>query len=352
MAEARTMRPTGTVTFLMSDIEGSTRLVRSLGVERYEAALEEHRRLLRDAFARYAGYEFNTEGDSFFVAFARAQDAVRAAADAQHALADHRWADGERIRVRIGVHTSEANLSGSDYVGIGVHRAARIGAVGHGGQILLSQTTRDLLEDESGFAVVDLGTYKLKDFAEPQRLYQLVDPRLPREFPPLRTLANRPTNLVAPPTPLVGRESELDALRTFAQRAEVRLITLTGPGGTGKTRLALQAASDLVAEFEGGAYAVMLQAIRDPGLLLPAIAQTLGVSEAAGQSLAAYLAPKEILLVPCACSSNARNPCSLPSRSRRRTSPRSRSSACALTVSRSRSSSPRRAFPCSRQKPC
>ena len=162
---------------------------------------------------------------------------------------------------------------------------------------MLSQTTRDLLEDDPDVTCVDLGAHRLKDFAQPQRLYQLVGPDLPREFPPLRTPEERRTNLPARLAPLFGRESELDAIRAMVRRDDARLVTLTGPGGTGKTRLALQAAADLLDDFAGGAYVVMLQAIREPELLLPTIAQTLGVSEAAGQSLSAYLAPKELLLV-------------------------------------------------------
>jgi predicted ATPase/class 3 adenylate cyclase len=291
------MRPTGTVTFLMSDIEGSTRLLRALGVERYEDALQAHRALLREAFAWHAGFEVGTEGDSFFVAFARAQDAVRAALAAQCALAGRAGPDDERVRVRIGIHTCEATVSGDDYVGIGVHRTARISATGHGGQIVLSQTTRELLQDAADVACLDLGLHPLKDFAAPQRLYQMVDPRLPRDFPPLRTARERPTNIAAPPTPLVGREAELEALHALARRPDARLITLTGPGGAGKTRLALAAAMGLANDFEDGAHLVTLQAIREPDLLLPAIAQALGVSQTAGQSLSAYLAPKEFLLL-------------------------------------------------------
>ena len=291
------MLPEGTVTLLFSDIEGSTRLLRAIGVERYENALQRHRLLLRGAFARHNGHEVSTEGDSFFVAFGRALDAVHAAQDAQCAIAAHAWSAGERIRVRIGVHTCEATITGSNYVGMGVHRAARISAAGHGDQIVLSQTTHDLIEDETGIACLDLGVHPLKDFAKPQRLYQLVDPRLPQTFPPLRTQLLRPTNLTISPTPLVGREKELDAIRALARRPEVRLITLTGPGGAGKTRLALEAAAERAGDFEDGTFQVLLQAIREPELLLPAIAQTLGVSQAGGQSLTAYLAPKELLLV-------------------------------------------------------
>ena len=291
------MRPSGTVTFLMSDIEGSTRLLRMLGVDRYEDALQAHRALLREAFARYSGFEVGSEGDSFFFAFARAQDAAHAAVDAQRALASHTWEEAEPIRVRIGVHTCEATVSGDNYVGIGVHRTARISAAGHGGQIVLSQATHELLQDDAGIACVDLGLHPLKDFEQPQRLFQLIDPRLPRDFPPLRTARQQPTNIAAPPTALVGRESELAALQALFRRPGVRLVTLTGPGGAGKTRLALQVAIELAKDFEGGAHFVALQAIRDDSLLLPAVAQALGVSQAAGQSLSAYLEPKELLLL-------------------------------------------------------
>jgi class 3 adenylate cyclase len=176
------MLPAGTVTFLFSDIEGSTTVLRAIGIERYESALQQHRRLLRDAFARNAGHEVGTGGDSFFVAFGRAVDAVRAAAEAHRELARHSWTDGERIRVRIGIHTCEATVSGANYVGIGVHRAARVSAAAHGDQIVLSHTTHDLLEDDPEVTCVDLGEHRLKDFAQPQRLYSW-SASLPREFP-------------------------------------------------------------------------------------------------------------------------------------------------------------------------
>ncbi len=291
------MPPTGTVTFLFSDIEGSTRLLHAIGPLRYEDMLGQHCQLLRAAFAQHAGFEVDTAGDSFFIAFTGARDAAKAAIEAQLALASQAWPDDERIRVRIGIHTCEATPTGSGYIGIGVHLTARICAAGCGEQILLSQSTRDLLEDDSGVACLDLGPHQLKDFPRAQRIYQVVDSRLPREFPPLRAVGPRLGNLPTPPTALLGRESELAAICALARRADVRVVTLTGPAGTGKTRLALQAATELGREFSSGAFVVMLQAIHDPALLLPAIAQTLGVRQAAGQSLAAYLAPKEILFL-------------------------------------------------------
>ena len=291
------MLPTGTVTLLFTDIEGSTRLLAVIGVERYKRALEQHRALMREAIARHGGHEVKAHADSLFVAFSRARDAVQAAIAVHCALAAHAWQDGERIRVRIGIHTSDVTADGSDYAGIGVHRAARIGTIGHGEQIVMSQTTHELLENEPGIAWLDLGEHLLKDFTHPQRLYQVVDPRLPQAFPPLRTAAIHRSNLPLRLASLIGRERDLESLRALARRPAVRLITLTGAGGTGKTSLALQAAREIENEFEGGAHLVELHAIRAPELVLPAIAQALGVREAAGQSLSAYLAPKALLLV-------------------------------------------------------
>jgi peptide/nickel transport system substrate-binding protein len=180
--------PTGTVTFLFTDIEGSTRLLRALG-ERYEQVLAEHQRILRDAFAAHHGHEVDTQGDSFFVAFRRARDAIGSAVEAQRALAAHDWPDGLAVKVRMGIHTGEPVVGERRYTGIGVHRAARIGAVGHGGQTLLSNTTRELIEDDlpAGVSLRDLGRHRLKDIQRPERIFQLVAEGLPPRFPPLKT---------------------------------------------------------------------------------------------------------------------------------------------------------------------
>jgi predicted ATPase len=270
--------PTGTVTFLFTDIEGSTRLLHELG-ERYAEALAEHRRLLREVFGRHGGVEVDTQGDAVFVAFARARDALAAAQQAQQELEEG------PIRVRIGLHTGEPVVTDEGYVGIDVHRAARLAAAGHGGQVLLSQTTRDLLASE--FELRDLGEHRLKDLAEPERLYQLGD----SEFPPLKSLNQ--SNLPVQPTPLVGREDELAEVLELVHTH--RLVTLTGAGGSGKTRLALQAAAELVDEFRDGVWFVALASLRDSQLVLPSIAQTLGVREP--QTADEYLRTKETLLV-------------------------------------------------------
>src|SRR6266487_2606288 len=225
--------PTGTVTFLFTDIEGSTRLLHELGDD-YADALAEHRRVLREAFARHGGVEVDTQGDAFFVAFVRVKDALAAAAEGRQAL------DCGPVRVRMGLHTGEPVVTDEGYVGLDVHRAARIAAAGHGGQILLSQTTRDLAGDD---CLRDLGEHRLKDLAAPERLYQLGDP----DFPPLKTLYQ--TNLPIPATPFLGRQRELEEVQALISRPDVRLLTLSGPGGTGKTRLALQAAAEVAEGF-------------------------------------------------------------------------------------------------------
>jgi len=294
--------PTGTVSLLCTDIEGSTRLLQSLG-ERYAEALAEHRRLLRASLGEHRGCEVDTQGDAFFYAFPRAHDAVAGAVAAQRALASHSWPEGLPLRVRIGIHTGEPTATGEGYVGIDVHRAARVMSAGHGGQVLLTQSTRDLLPEELSDAVSlrDLGEHRLKDLTHPQRLYQLLIPGLENDFPALKTLEARPTNLPIQPTPLIGREQQVGEAVTLVRREGIRLVTLTGAGGTGKTRLSLQVAAELAADFEDGVFLVDLAAITDPHLFIPTVAQTLSVREKPGQSLSEtlndYLRDKHLLLL-------------------------------------------------------
>ena len=292
----------GTVTFLFTDIEGSTSLLHSLG-ERYAEALAAHQRILRRAFARYDGIEVDTQGDAFFVAFASARDGVAAALDAQRALASQRWPDDQMVRVRMGIHTCEARPAAEGYVGLGVHRAARICAAGHGGQVLVSHTTHELLAEEplEEVAVRDLGPHRLKDLTQAERIFQLVAEGLDDEFPPLDTLDARPTNLPTQGTPLIGRERELAQVRDRLASDEVSILTLTGPGGTGKTRLALQAAADSLGHFPSGTFFVALASVSDAELVVPTIAQVLGLRVPRGralmQVLAEYLAERKLLLV-------------------------------------------------------
>ncbi len=270
--------PTGTVTFLFTDIEGSTRLVQALG-ERYPALLADHRRLIEQAVAGSGGHVFGAEGDALFAAFDQAPSAVSAAVSAQQALAAHAWPDGVELRVRMGLHTGEAVLVGDDYVGLTLHQVARMAAAAHGGQILLSATTRALAAGAlpEGLGIRDLGEHRLKDLARSERLYQLVVPGLPSAFPPPRTLDVRPHNLPVQLTSFVGREDLAEARRLLDA---ARLLTLTGPGGTGKTRLALQLAAEAAESFADGTFFVGLDAVTDPELLASVIATALGRIEA------------------------------------------------------------------------
>jgi len=290
-------QPTGTVTLLFTDIEGSTRLLERVGPARYGEALELHRGLLRNAFDRHGGYEVDCEGDAFFVAFASAQEAVAAAAEAQSSLAAASWPEEGAIRVRMGLHTGEPLAAPPKYVGMDVHKAARIMAAGHGGQVLISEATMRLVE---GVETVSLGEHRLKDLLHPVPLHQLRIDGVPSDFPSPRTLENRPTNLPTQPTPFLGRERELAELLGLLADPAVRLLTLTGPGGTGKTRLALQLAAEVVEHFPQGVYLVTLAPVTDPALVLPTIAQTLGVRDEGDDSAAALardLREKELLLL-------------------------------------------------------
>ncbi|MBA3406868.1 MAG: hypothetical protein H0U06_02210 [Solirubrobacterales bacterium] len=253
--------PAGTVTFLFSDIEGSTKLLHELGPEGYGAALAEHRRALRDAFAAHDGVEVDTQGDALFVAFPTAPGALAAAAEGLKALADG------PIRVRMGLHTGTPHLADEGYVGLDVHRAARIAACGHGGQVLVSAATAALVAAEQ---LHDLGEHRLKDLSAPERIYQLGNDA----FAPLKSLHG--TNLPTPPTPFLGREQELKQVAALLSRGGGRLLTLTGPGGTGKTRLGLQAAAAAADDYPHGVWWVPLAPLREAALVFETAEATLG----------------------------------------------------------------------------
>jgi predicted ATPase/class 3 adenylate cyclase len=287
---------------LFTDIEGSTRLLQQLG-DRYANLLEEYRQLLRSTFQRWNGHEVDAQGDSFFVAFSRATDAVSGAVAALRSLASHVWPEGVIVLSRMGLHTGEPTLSSEGYTGLDVHQAARIMNAGHGGQVLLSQTTRDLVEHHlpTGVSLRNLGAHRLKDLQQKSHLYQLVLADLPADFPPLRTLDSHPNNLPIQPTTLIGREQEVAAVAHLLRREDIRLATLTGPGGIGKTRLGLQVAAELSDRFANGVFFVNLAPISDPTFVVPAIAQTLDLKEAGEQTLhdllQASLQDKQLLLL-------------------------------------------------------
>jgi predicted ATPase/class 3 adenylate cyclase len=268
--------PTGTVTFVFTDVEGSTRLLHELGAEAYAKALAEHRRVVRDAFGARGGVEVDAQGDAFFFAFASAPAALEAAREVTGALADG------QVRIRMGLHTGTPLLTEEGYVGTDVHKAARIAACGHGGQVLVSAATAGLV---GGDGLRDLGEHRLKDLSAPERIFQEGE----GEFPPLRSLYR--TNLPVPATSFLGREREL--IEVLALLEQTHLLTLTGPGGTGKTRLALQAAADASDRYPDGVFWVPLAALRDAGLVLQEAARAVGASD----DLAELVADKRLLLL-------------------------------------------------------
>ncbi len=292
--------PTGTVTFLFSDIEGSTRLATE-HAEAWPAILERHRELLRAAFEAAGGVEAGTEGDSFFVVFPGAPHAVTAAVDAQRALAAEPWELGTEVRVRMGVHTGEANFTAGTYAGLDVHRASRVASVAHGGQVLLSGATRALVEGAlpDGVSLRDLGAHQLKDLDQPEHLWQLVIGGLQDTFPAIVTAGMTPNNLPTRLTTFLGREREIGEVIDLLGRS--RLLTLTGPGGTGKTRLSLQVAARSLDDHPDGVFFIELAPITEPELVTATIAQQLGLADRAGRSaaerLAEHVADRRMLLV-------------------------------------------------------
>ncbi|HET9671251.1 MAG TPA: tetratricopeptide repeat protein [Actinomycetota bacterium] len=279
-AVVRTDLPAGTVTLVFTDIEGSTRLLHELGTEGYAEALAEHRRLLREAFGRHGGVEVDTQGDAFFYVFADAREAVTAAEEGREASRTG------PIHARVGVHTGTPHLGPEGYVGHDVHLGARIGAAGHGGQVLLSAATRAAagLADD---VLLDLGEHRLKDFDRPVPIFQLGAER----FPPLKSISN--TNLPRPASSFIGREREVQEVVAMIRGDGARLVTLTGPGGSGKTRLSIEAAAELVGDHRAGTFWVELVSIRDPALVIDEIAATIGAQD----GLAEHIGERELLLV-------------------------------------------------------
>jgi predicted ATPase/class 3 adenylate cyclase len=298
---APAMTPAGTATFLFTDIEGSTSLEERIGTARYADARERHRAILRAAVTGHGGVEQGTEGDSFFVVFPSAREAVAAAVEAQRGLVAEPWAEDARIAVRMGLHSGEAGQAGGSLVGLDVNRAARIAAAGHGGQIVASDATRALVASAlpPDVSLRELGEYRLRDLLAPERLFQVEGDGLPSEFPKLRTPDTRPNNLPTQLTTFVGRDDELaEAGRLFET---TRLLTMTGPGGTGKTRLSLQLATTVADAFPDGVFFVPLEPIRDQMLVAPRIAAALGITEMGNkpiaESLDEWLASRRVLLV-------------------------------------------------------
>ena len=293
--------PTGTVAFLFTDIEGSTMLAQTLAGDRWTALLARHRELIRAGVRAFDGIEVGTEGDGFFVVFERTADAVAAAVEAQRMLAAEPWDEGGEVRVRMGIHTGDGRLDADgSYIGADVHRAARVAAAANGGQVLLSETTSALITDKlpAGVELRGLGEHRLKDL-RPERICELVIDGLRTEFPPIRSLDRRPNNLPTQLTSFVGRDAELAEAERLLE--STRLLTLTGPGGTGKTRLSLQLAANVSDGYPDGIWFVALEPVRDPGLIAGTILTTLGLVESGGRSareiLAEWLAPKRALLV-------------------------------------------------------
>ena len=295
--------PTGTVTFLFTDIEGSTKLWEH-SPESMRAALTRHDAILREAIEGQGGFVFKMVGDAFCAAFPTALEALGSALAAQRALFSEEWGtEIGTLRARMALHTGATEERGGDYFGPPVNRVARLLSAGHGGQVLLSLPTKELVRDRlpADIHLRDLGERRLKDLSRPERVFQATASDLPSEFPPLKTLERYPNNLPLQSTPLIGREREVETVCRRLRSPEVRSLTLTGPGGTGKTRVGLQAAAELIDEYEDGVFFVALAAIDDPALVAPTVARTLGLNEASNQPpeelLKDYLRDRQTLLM-------------------------------------------------------
>ncbi len=292
-----------TFTFLFTDIEGSTALLRRLRESRYAQVLADHRSLIRSGLTAYGGREVDTQGDGLFAVFSSPSACLAAVTDMQQALETHAWAGGEHVRVRMGIHTGEASKTATGLVGLDVHRAARVAAVGYGGQVLLSETAATLVRDSlpAKAALRDLGVHRLKDLGRPERIFQLQAPGLQAEFPPLRSLGNPAllNNLPAQLSTFIGRDRELAEVRALMESS--RMVTLTGAGGSGKTRLSLQVAAEMLDGTGDGVWLVELAAVTDPEAVPSLISGTLGIAPQAGraalEALLDALVPQDILIV-------------------------------------------------------
>jgi predicted ATPase/class 3 adenylate cyclase len=283
--------PTGTVTFFFSDIEDSTGVLQRIGPA-FRSTLERHAEIVRACLDGHDGLEVSTEGDSFFAVFEKAPSAVAAATEVQRRIDEEDWPEGGAIRLRIGLHAGSAEVGHDDYVGIDVHRASRIGGAGHGGQILVSDAVRALA---SGSDYVDLGRHRLKGLEEPVHLFQLKVPGLEQAFPPLRSSDARPNNLPSLETRIIGREADVSEVVRLLE--DNRLVTIVGPGGIGKTRLAIEVGGEVLSEFQDGVYLVELAPVADPDLVIPKIAAVLGVDDVSVEALADVLEERTLLLL-------------------------------------------------------
>jgi len=292
--------PDGTVTFLFTDIEGSTQMLERLPAA-YGESLKRHDAHLRRAVAAHNGVVFETIGDAIYAAFDRPTEAIAAALEAQLELRHEQWGEIGELRVRMGLHTGEAERRGDHYFGRALYRCARLTAIGYGGQVLVSSVTASLVRDElpAGASLRSLGSHRLKDLGDPEEPYQLEHAELIAEFPSLRSLDARPNNLPVELSTFVGRQHELAELRRLLDAK--RLVTITGPGGTGKTRLSLQVASDAIDGFADGTFFVPLASVAEARLVLTEIARAIGVREVPGEPLAErvkqHLATREVLMV-------------------------------------------------------